>query len=78
MEVFFFQNTSPNSSSSDRFTASDQKEISWFYFISSTSLVMSIMALLFRWREEPNEEQNIFISYFTMFNSMYSSISRVH
>ncbi|CAN1863698.1 NAD(P)H-quinone oxidoreductase subunit 2 A, chloroplastic [Linum perenne] len=25
----------------------------WFYFISLTSLVMSITALLFRWREEP-------------------------
>nr|YP_009107602.1 NADH dehydrogenase subunit 2 [Phalaenopsis hybrid cultivar]YP_009107610.1 NADH dehydrogenase subunit 2 [Phalaenopsis hybrid cultivar]AIU44793.1 NADH dehydrogenase subunit 2 [Phalaenopsis hybrid cultivar]AIU44810.1 NADH dehydrogenase subunit 2 [Phalaenopsis hybrid cultivar] len=25
----------------------------WFYFISSTSLVMSITALFFRWREEP-------------------------
>nr|YP_009769719.1 NADH-plastoquinone oxidoreductase subunit 2 [Mirbelia oxylobioides]YP_009769734.1 NADH-plastoquinone oxidoreductase subunit 2 [Mirbelia oxylobioides]QIT00421.1 NADH-plastoquinone oxidoreductase subunit 2 [Mirbelia oxylobioides]QIT00436.1 NADH-plastoquinone oxidoreductase subunit 2 [Mirbelia oxylobioides] len=34
-------------------STSDQKEISWFYFISSTSLVMSITALLFRWREEP-------------------------
>nr|QJS52157.1 NdhB [Vicia bungei] len=34
-------------------STSDQKKISWFYFISSTSLVMSIMALLFRWREEP-------------------------
>nr|YP_010986824.1 NADH dehydrogenase subunit B [Pinguicula vulgaris]WOL38215.1 NADH dehydrogenase subunit B [Pinguicula vulgaris] len=32
---------------------SDQKDIPWFYFISSTSLVMSITALLFRWREEP-------------------------
>nr|YP_010469836.1 NADH dehydrogenase subunit B [Limbarda crithmoides]YP_010469854.1 NADH dehydrogenase subunit B [Limbarda crithmoides]UVF33974.1 NADH dehydrogenase subunit B [Limbarda crithmoides]UVF33992.1 NADH dehydrogenase subunit B [Limbarda crithmoides] len=32
---------------------SDQKEIPWLYFISSTSLVMSITALLFRWREEP-------------------------
>nr|YP_010378877.1 NADH-plastoquinone oxidoreductase subunit 2 [Astragalus agnicidus]YP_010379485.1 NADH-plastoquinone oxidoreductase subunit 2 [Astragalus clevelandii]UCS39714.1 NADH-plastoquinone oxidoreductase subunit 2 [Astragalus agnicidus]UCS40550.1 NADH-plastoquinone oxidoreductase subunit 2 [Astragalus clevelandii] len=32
---------------------SDQKDISWFYFISSTSLVMSITAILFRWREEP-------------------------
>nr|QJQ74623.1 NADH dehydrogenase subunit 2 [Astragalus strictus] len=32
---------------------SDQKDISWFYFISSTSLVISITALLFRWREEP-------------------------
>ncbi|KAK9662778.1 hypothetical protein RND81_O342400 [Saponaria officinalis] len=27
--------------------------IPWLYFISSTSLVMSITALLFRWREEP-------------------------
>ncbi|CAK8561202.1 unnamed protein product [Lathyrus sativus] len=34
-------------------STSDQKEISWFYFFSSTSLVMSIMVLLFRWREEP-------------------------
>nr|YP_009769220.1 NADH-plastoquinone oxidoreductase subunit 2 [Clitoria ternatea]YP_009769235.1 NADH-plastoquinone oxidoreductase subunit 2 [Clitoria ternatea]YP_010513420.1 NADH dehydrogenase subunit 2 [Clitoria mariana]YP_010513435.1 NADH dehydrogenase subunit 2 [Clitoria mariana]QIS99921.1 NADH-plastoquinone oxidoreductase subunit 2 [Clitoria ternatea]QIS99936.1 NADH-plastoquinone oxidoreductase subunit 2 [Clitoria ternatea]UXL84991.1 NADH dehydrogenase subunit 2 [Clitoria mariana]UXL85006.1 NADH dehydr len=34
-------------------STSDKKDISWFYFISSTSLVMSITALLFRWREEP-------------------------
>nr|QJQ78347.1 NADH dehydrogenase subunit 2 [Hedysarum petrovii] len=34
-------------------STADQKDISWFYFISSTSLVMSITALLFRWREEP-------------------------
>nr|QVX30628.1 NADH-plastoquinone oxidoreductase subunit 2 [Camoensia scandens]UWV19109.1 NADH-plastoquinone oxidoreductase subunit 2 [Camoensia scandens] len=34
-------------------STSDQKDISWFYFISSTSLVMSITALLFRWREDP-------------------------
>nr|YP_010513772.1 NADH dehydrogenase subunit 2 [Tephrosia onobrychoides]YP_010513787.1 NADH dehydrogenase subunit 2 [Tephrosia onobrychoides]UXL85343.1 NADH dehydrogenase subunit 2 [Tephrosia onobrychoides]UXL85358.1 NADH dehydrogenase subunit 2 [Tephrosia onobrychoides] len=34
-------------------STSDQKNISWFYFISSTSLVISITALLFRWREEP-------------------------
>lgn len=34
-------------------STSDQKNISSFYFISSTSLVMSITALLFRWREEP-------------------------
>ena len=27
--------------------------IPWLYFISSTSLVMSITTLLFRWREEP-------------------------
>nr|YP_009452320.1 NADH-plastoquinone oxidoreductase subunit 2 [Sacciolepis indica]YP_009452337.1 NADH-plastoquinone oxidoreductase subunit 2 [Sacciolepis indica]ARQ28635.1 NADH-plastoquinone oxidoreductase subunit 2 [Sacciolepis indica]ARQ28652.1 NADH-plastoquinone oxidoreductase subunit 2 [Sacciolepis indica] len=32
---------------------SDQKDRPWFYFISSTSLVISITALLFRWREEP-------------------------
>lgn len=32
---------------------SDQKDIPWLYFISSTSLVLSITALLFRWREEP-------------------------
>nr|UZC36959.1 NADH dehydrogenase subunit 2 [Pteridophyllum racemosum] len=31
----------------------DQKDISCFYFISSTSLVMSITVLVFRWREEP-------------------------
>nr|YP_009270360.1 NADH-plastoquinone oxidoreductase subunit 2 [Erodium rupestre]AHF21118.1 NADH-plastoquinone oxidoreductase subunit 2 [Erodium rupestre] len=31
-------------------STSDQKEIPWLYFIS---LVMSITALLFRWREEP-------------------------
>ncbi|GAV76610.1 LOW QUALITY PROTEIN: Oxidored_q1 domain-containing protein [Cephalotus follicularis] len=34
-------------------STSDQKDIPWFYFISSTSLVMSITALSFRWREEP-------------------------
>nr|YP_009338881.1 NADH-plastoquinone oxidoreductase subunit 2 [Psidium guajava]YP_009338896.1 NADH-plastoquinone oxidoreductase subunit 2 [Psidium guajava]AXP24507.1 NADH-plastoquinone oxidoreductase subunit 2 [Psidium galapageium]AXP24588.1 NADH-plastoquinone oxidoreductase subunit 2 [Psidium sp. BR-2018]QJE71419.1 NADH dehydrogenase subunit B [Psidium cattleyanum]ANZ53403.1 NADH-plastoquinone oxidoreductase subunit 2 [Psidium guajava]ANZ53418.1 NADH-plastoquinone oxidoreductase subunit 2 [Psidium guajava] len=34
-------------------STSDQKDIPWLYFISSTSLVMSITALLFRWREEP-------------------------
>nr|YP_010490004.1 NADH-plastoquinone oxidoreductase subunit 2 [Koenigia islandica]YP_010490020.1 NADH-plastoquinone oxidoreductase subunit 2 [Koenigia islandica]UWM11645.1 NADH-plastoquinone oxidoreductase subunit 2 [Koenigia islandica]UWM11661.1 NADH-plastoquinone oxidoreductase subunit 2 [Koenigia islandica]UZP14308.1 NADH-plastoquinone oxidoreductase subunit 2 [Koenigia islandica]UZP14324.1 NADH-plastoquinone oxidoreductase subunit 2 [Koenigia islandica] len=34
-------------------STSDHKDIPWFYFISSTSLVMSITALLFRWREEP-------------------------
>nr|YP_009339652.1 NADH dehydrogenase subunit 2 [Lobelia anceps]YP_009339673.1 NADH dehydrogenase subunit 2 [Lobelia anceps]APQ39044.1 NADH dehydrogenase subunit 2 [Lobelia anceps]APQ39067.1 NADH dehydrogenase subunit 2 [Lobelia anceps] len=33
-------------------STSDQKDIP-LYFISSTSLVMSITALLFRWREEP-------------------------
>nr|YP_010601415.1 NADH-plastoquinone oxidoreductase subunit 2 [Ceratocephala testiculata]YP_010601430.1 NADH-plastoquinone oxidoreductase subunit 2 [Ceratocephala testiculata]QFV18865.1 NADH dehydrogenase subunit 2 [Ceratocephala falcata]QFV18880.1 NADH dehydrogenase subunit 2 [Ceratocephala falcata]WAL35637.1 NADH-plastoquinone oxidoreductase subunit 2 [Ceratocephala testiculata]WAL35638.1 NADH-plastoquinone oxidoreductase subunit 2 [Ceratocephala testiculata] len=32
---------------------SDKKDIPWLYFISSTSLVMSVAALLFRWREEP-------------------------
>ena len=69
-------------------STSDQKDIPWLYFISSTSLVMSITALLFRWREEPmiifsgnfqtNNFNEISISYFTMFNSMYSSIRRVH
>ncbi|KAK8359166.1 hypothetical protein V6Z12_A04G076400 [Gossypium hirsutum] len=34
-------------------STSDRKDIPWLYFISSTSLVMSITALLFRWREEP-------------------------
>nr|YP_009777399.1 NADH-plastoquinone oxidoreductase subunit 2 [Myxopyrum hainanense]YP_009777414.1 NADH-plastoquinone oxidoreductase subunit 2 [Myxopyrum hainanense]QJA28240.1 NADH-plastoquinone oxidoreductase subunit 2 [Myxopyrum hainanense]QJA28241.1 NADH-plastoquinone oxidoreductase subunit 2 [Myxopyrum hainanense] len=34
-------------------STSDQKDIPWLYFISSTSLVMSLTALLFRWREEP-------------------------
>nr|YP_009973533.1 NADH-plastoquinone oxidoreductase subunit 2 [Oxalis corniculata]YP_009973547.1 NADH-plastoquinone oxidoreductase subunit 2 [Oxalis corniculata]AMC30971.1 NADH dehydrogenase subunit 2 [Oxalis dillenii]QWE50349.1 NADH dehydrogenase subunit B [Oxalis corymbosa]QXE43523.1 NADH dehydrogenase subunit B [Oxalis pes-caprae]QNH92984.1 NADH-plastoquinone oxidoreductase subunit 2 [Oxalis corniculata]QNH92998.1 NADH-plastoquinone oxidoreductase subunit 2 [Oxalis corniculata] len=34
-------------------STSDQKDIPWLYFISSTSLVMSITALLFRWREDP-------------------------
>ncbi|KAK7821480.1 nad(p)h-quinone oxidoreductase subunit 2 b [Quercus suber] len=34
-------------------STSDKKDIPWLYFISSTSLVMSITALLFRWREEP-------------------------
>nr|YP_009470996.1 NADH dehydrogenase subunit 2 [Anemopaegma chamberlaynii]YP_009471013.1 NADH dehydrogenase subunit 2 [Anemopaegma chamberlaynii]AVF97620.1 NADH dehydrogenase subunit 2 [Anemopaegma chamberlaynii]AVF97637.1 NADH dehydrogenase subunit 2 [Anemopaegma chamberlaynii] len=34
-------------------STSDQKDIPWLYFISSTSLVISITALLFRWREEP-------------------------
>nr|YP_010963274.1 NADH dehydrogenase subunit B [Hypecoum erectum]YP_010963291.1 NADH dehydrogenase subunit B [Hypecoum erectum]BET06393.1 NADH dehydrogenase subunit B [Hypecoum erectum]BET06410.1 NADH dehydrogenase subunit B [Hypecoum erectum] len=34
-------------------STSDQKDIPWFYFISSTSLVMSLTSLLFRWREEP-------------------------
>nr|AJF41906.1 NADH dehydrogenase subunit B [Araucaria muelleri]AJF42799.1 NADH dehydrogenase subunit B [Araucaria biramulata]AJF43286.1 NADH dehydrogenase subunit B [Araucaria montana]AJF43450.1 NADH dehydrogenase subunit B [Araucaria laubenfelsii]AJF43614.1 NADH dehydrogenase subunit B [Araucaria rulei] len=32
---------------------SDQKDTAWFYFISLTSLVLSITILLFRWREEP-------------------------
>nr|YP_010323625.1 NADH dehydrogenase subunit 2 [Ptilotrichum canescens]YP_010323641.1 NADH dehydrogenase subunit 2 [Ptilotrichum canescens]UKP89381.1 NADH dehydrogenase subunit 2 [Ptilotrichum canescens]UKP89382.1 NADH dehydrogenase subunit 2 [Ptilotrichum canescens] len=34
-------------------STSDQKDIPWLYFISSTSFIMSITALLFRWREEP-------------------------
>lgn len=70
-------------------STSDQKDIPRFYFISSTSLVMSIAALLFRWGEEPmisfsgNFQTNNFneilsISYFTRFKSMYSSIRIVH
>nr|UTT74102.1 NdhB [Trichosanthes laceribractea] len=39
-------------------STSDQKDIPWLYFISSTSLVMSITALLFRWREEPMISNN--------------------
>nr|QBE88702.1 NADH-plastoquinone oxidoreductase subunit 2 [Hypertelis spergulacea] len=34
-------------------STSDPKDLPWFYFISSTSLVISITSLLFRWREEP-------------------------
>ncbi|XLU61227.1 hypothetical protein S245_020436, partial [Arachis hypogaea] len=34
-------------------STSDKKDLSWFYLISSTSLVMSITAILFRWGEEP-------------------------
>nr|QST19544.1 NADH-plastoquinone oxidoreductase subunit 2 [Vaccinium japonicum] len=34
-------------------STSDQKDLPWLYFISSTSLVISITALLLRWREEP-------------------------
>nr|AKZ30375.1 NADH dehydrogenase subunit 2 [Goodenia pinifolia] len=34
-------------------STSDQKDRPWFSFISSTSLVMSITTLLFRWIEEP-------------------------
>ena len=63
-------------------STSNKKDIPWLYLISSTSLVMSITTLLFRWREEtminfsekfPNEQfqRNLSISYFTMFNSMY-------
>nr|YP_008965087.1 NADH dehydrogenase subunit B [Agathis dammara]BAO19771.1 NADH dehydrogenase subunit B [Agathis dammara]BCK52044.1 NADH-plastoquinone oxidoreductase subunit 2 [Agathis dammara] len=32
---------------------SDQKDTAWFYFITLTSLVLSIAILLFRWGEEP-------------------------
>jgi NADH:ubiquinone oxidoreductase subunit 2 (subunit N) len=32
---------------------SGKKDRPWFYFVSSTSLVISITALLFRWIEEP-------------------------
>nr|ABR13956.1 NDH-B1 [Thuja plicata] len=31
----------------------DKKKTTWFYFISLTSLVLSIAFLLFQWREEP-------------------------
>ena len=31
---------------------SDKKDTPWLYFICSTSLLMSITTLLFRWREE--------------------------
>ncbi|PHT89600.1 hypothetical protein T459_04713 [Capsicum annuum] len=34
-------------------STSDKKDIPWLYFISSTSLVMSITTLLFQWRQEP-------------------------
>ncbi|KAL2933771.1 NAD(P)H-quinone oxidoreductase subunit 2 chloroplastic [Bienertia sinuspersici] len=34
-------------------STSDQKDIPLLYFISSTSLVISITTLLFRWKEEP-------------------------
>nr|UZA62119.1 NADH-plastoquinone oxidoreductase subunit 2 [Carex littledalei]UZA62136.1 NADH-plastoquinone oxidoreductase subunit 2 [Carex littledalei] len=34
-------------------STSDHKDRPWFYSISTTSLVISITALLFRWREEP-------------------------
>ncbi|KAK4731769.1 hypothetical protein R3W88_024757 [Solanum pinnatisectum] len=52
-------------------STSDQKDIPWLYFISSTSLLFG---------KFPNEQfqRNLSISYFTMFNSMYSSIRRVH
>ncbi|VAI02478.1 unnamed protein product [Triticum turgidum subsp. durum] len=33
-------------------STSDKKYRPWLYFISSTSLVISITALLFRWRED--------------------------
>lgn len=59
----------------------DQKDIAWLDFISSTYLVMSIIALLFRWREEPmiifsgnckrQFQQNLSTSYVTISNSMY-------
>nr|YP_009138728.1 NADH-plastoquinone oxidoreductase subunit 2 [Lathyrus ochroleucus]AIK21022.1 NADH-plastoquinone oxidoreductase subunit 2 [Lathyrus ochroleucus]AIK21097.1 NADH-plastoquinone oxidoreductase subunit 2 [Lathyrus ochroleucus] len=61
-------------------STSDQKEISWFYFISSTSLVMSITALLFRWREEPmisfsgNFQTNNFNEIFQFFILLSSTL----
>nr|YP_008082123.1 NADH dehydrogenase subunit B [Cunninghamia lanceolata]AGL10969.1 NADH dehydrogenase subunit B [Cunninghamia lanceolata]BCK52157.1 NADH-plastoquinone oxidoreductase subunit 2 [Cunninghamia lanceolata var. konishii] len=42
---------------------SDQKKTTWFYFISLTSLVLSIAVLLFQWREEPT------ISFFGNFQT---------
>ncbi|KAJ8419216.1 hypothetical protein Cgig2_032370 (chloroplast) [Carnegiea gigantea] len=70
-------------------STSDQKDIPWLYFISSTSLVMSITALLFRWRKEPmisfsgNFQTNNFNEIFQFLILLcstlsYSSIRRVH
>lgn len=68
----------------------DKKDISWLYFISSISLVMSLTVLLFCWRKEcmislsRNFQMNNFNEIFQflillyMFNSMYSPICRVH
>lgn len=75
-----------NPAHKDRTDSTYQKDIPCLYFISSTNLVMSITLLLFRWGEEPMIrflgkfpfQQNLSISYFTMFISLYSSIGRVH
>lgn len=68
----------------------NKKYISWLYFISSISLVMSLTTLLFCWREEciislsRNFQMNNFNKIFQflillyMFNSMDSPICRVH
>nr|YP_009164545.1 NADH-plastoquinone oxidoreductase subunit 2 [Sedum oryzifolium]YP_009164560.1 NADH-plastoquinone oxidoreductase subunit 2 [Sedum oryzifolium]AJD00194.1 NADH-plastoquinone oxidoreductase subunit 2 [Sedum oryzifolium]AJD00209.1 NADH-plastoquinone oxidoreductase subunit 2 [Sedum oryzifolium] len=61
-------------------STSDQKDIPWLYFISSTSLVMSIAALLFRWREEPmirfsgNFQTNNFNEIFQFFILLCSTL----
>ncbi|KAF3672673.1 NAD(P)H-quinone oxidoreductase subunit 2 B, chloroplastic, partial [Capsicum annuum] len=61
-------------------STSDQKDIPWLYFISSTSLVMSITALLFRWREEPmisfsgNFQTNNFNEIFQFFILLCSTL----
>ncbi|CAN1869783.1 NAD(P)H-quinone oxidoreductase subunit 2 B, chloroplastic [Linum perenne] len=71
-----YPNFWPNSSSDDRFIPRIKKIDLGSISISLTSLVMSITALLFRWREEPmisfsgnfqtNNFNEIFsISYFT-------------
>ena len=53
--VIFNEPFSVEERNSDGFLWSiqEQEDSPWLYFISSTSLVMSITALLFRWREEP-------------------------
>nr|YP_011028306.1 NADH-plastoquinone oxidoreductase subunit 2 [Epidendrum eburneum]YP_011028318.1 NADH-plastoquinone oxidoreductase subunit 2 [Epidendrum eburneum]WNS59718.1 NADH-plastoquinone oxidoreductase subunit 2 [Epidendrum eburneum]WNS59730.1 NADH-plastoquinone oxidoreductase subunit 2 [Epidendrum eburneum] len=61
-------------------STSDQKDRPWFYFISSTSLVMSITALFFRWREEPiisfsgNFQTNNFNEIFQFLILLYSTL----
>ncbi|KAK8365059.1 hypothetical protein V6Z11_A02G027200 [Gossypium hirsutum] len=61
-------------------STSDKKDIPWLYFISSTSLVMSITTLLFRWREEPiisfsgNFQMNNFNEIFQFFISLCSTL----
>ncbi|VAI59977.1 unnamed protein product [Triticum turgidum subsp. durum] len=58
----------------------DQKDRPWFYCISSTSLVISITALLFRWREQPvisfseNFQTNNFNEIFKFLISLCSTL----